>query len=215
VALDHTYREGDGVRSEHAHRVNGTVLSTVLPFADRHSLLVKGSFWDETSRISETGLTQAEFEADPWALPFSADGRFNVRRYAGQLVHEVDRDHVLLRTTAYMSRTERASWRQSGESEERLAEDGYAEAFNCEPGAVSYDECGNQGRPRSYRVAGLEPRLSIIVGGIDATVDAGARLYRETAHRQQYTGNTPQSRRSDAMLTHDNRIETDVVAGYV
>ena len=215
IALDHTYREGSGVRTEHAHRIHNSALSALLPLADGHSLLAKVSVWDEASRISETGLTQAEFEADPWSLPFSAAGRFDVRRYAGQLVHELESGRVLLRTMAYMSHTDRASWRQSGESEERLGEDGYAEAFNCEPGATSYDACGNQGRPRIYRVTGLEPRASIDLGGINATLDAGARLYRETAHRRQYTGSTPTSRRSDAVLTHDNRIETDAVAGYV
>lgn len=217
VALDYTYREGDGVRREQGHRVHNVLLSTVLPVG-AGSLLLKGSVWDEASRIAETGLTQAEFEADPFSLPFSAAGRFDVRRYAGQVMHEHEHGRMRLRTRAYLSTTERASWRQSGESEERLGEDGYADDFNCAPGAVSYDQCGNQGRPRSYNVAGLEPQLTVQLGrsgaGTATALDVGARLYREDVRRRQFTGNTAFSRQDDAVLTHDNAITTRATAAF-
>ena len=217
IALDLTMREGEGVRQEQNHRVLNGMLTGHLPLGEGHGLLLKGSIWDESSRTSETGLTQQEFEREPFSLPFAADGYFAVRRYLGQAVHEAGEGAVRLRTNAYLSSTSRASWRQSGESEERLGEDDYEEDFNCAPGAVSYDHCGNQGRPRDYLVAGVEPRLTIDFpfAGDAGALDVGLRLYRERVRRRQFSGPTAESREGDAELTRDNEIATRVVAGFV
>lgn len=215
VAIDYTFREGNGVRREQRHRFHNALLSTLIPVADGQSLLLKGSIWNEASQVSETGLTQVEFDTDPFSLPFSAAGRFDVRRYAGQVMHEVRLERVRLRASAYASTTDRASWRQSGESEERLGDDDYAADFNCAPDAASYDQCGNQGRPREYDVAGLEPRLTIDIGRPGgSTIDIGARLYREDVSRRQFTGDAPSAREDDAVLTHDNHIATRAGAGF-
>ncbi len=216
VSLDYTFREGEGVRREQGHRIHNAIVTGLLPLGDRQTLTVKGALWDEASRISETGLTQAEFEADPFSLPFSAAGRFDVRRYLGQVVHEANLGRARFQTNAYFSNLERASWRQSGESEERLGEDDYADDFNCAPGAASYDECGNQGRPREYTVAGVEPRLTLDLAGPaeGSTVDLGARLYREDVRRRQFLGDTPFSREDDALLTRENEIATNVIAAF-
>ncbi len=211
ISLDYAYRAGDGVRREQAHTLNNALLKAQLPIGGTR-LVLKASLWDEGSDISETGLTQAEFEDDPYSLPFSAAGRFDVRRYAAQLLHDAPNGRLTLRTNAYVARTERTSWRQSGESEERLGEEGYAEDFNCAPGAVSYSECGNQGRPREYVMAGVEPRLSLALGR--AHVTTGARIHSEHVRRRQYAGDRPDSRVRDATLTRDNEIETLAVAAF-
>lgn len=217
VSLDYAFREGGGVRLEQDHRFHNLVAKATTRIGETQALLLKGGVWDEASRISETGLTQAEFERAPFSLPFSANGRFDVRRYAAQGVHDAQIGRATLRTNAFFSNTNRASWRQSGESEERIEDDDYAEDFNCRPGATSYEQCGNQGRPREYTVFGLEPRLSLELVGTNAGValDAGLRLYSEDVRRRQYVGNTPVSREDDAELTRDNSIETRVVAGFV
>ena len=214
--LDYTFREGDGVRDEHRHRLHNAIARADLALGGTHSLMLKATIWDESSHVSETGLTQAEFEANPFSLPFAGGDHFGVRRYAGQLVHQMGGDRVRLRTTAYLTNTNRTSWRQSGESEERLGEEGYAESFNCAPGALSYAECGNQGRPRAYTVAGVEPRLTLNTnaGRWSAALDLGARGYREDARRRQFVGDTPDSREGDAKLTRDNGITTDALAAY-
>ncbi|MEX2583019.1 MAG: TonB-dependent receptor, partial [Gemmatimonadota bacterium] len=215
ISLDYAFREGAGVRLEHGHRFHNAILNGTLPISGNQSVVVKGALWDESSRISETGLTQEEFEADPFSLPFSAAGRFDVRRYLGQAVHEIRSGGARLQTNVYASNTNRASWRQSGESEERLGEDEYAEDFNCSPGAISYVECGNQGRPREYTVLGIEPRLSVDLDGDgNSSLDVGGRLYSEDVRRRQFVGDTPTSRMPDAELTRDNEIDTRVIAGY-
>jgi Fe(3+) dicitrate transport protein len=216
VTLDYVYREGDGVRLEHHHRASNAIVKGLLPVG-QGQLLLKAGLWDESSRISETGLTQEEFEQDPFSLPFSAAGRFDVRRYMGQAVHETPLGRAKLRTNVYFSSTDRASWRQSGESEERLGEDEYAEDFNCEDGATSYAQCGNQGRPRNYRVFGIDPRVSMnySLGRVPSTLDVGLRFHLEDVRRRQFLGNTPTSRIDDAALTRHNEIRSVVFAGFV
>lgn len=217
LSFDYVYRAGDGVRREQGHRFHNAMVKGVVPIGDSQALLLKAGLWDEASRISETGLTQAEFEANPFSLPFSAAGRFDVRRYMGQAIHDARIGRARLRTNAFVSNTKRASWRQSGESEERLGEDEYADDFNCAPDATTYAECGNQGRPREYTVVGVEPRLSMDFGSPAAgvAVDAGVRLYAEDVRRRQYVGSTPTSRLADAELTLDNEIDTRAIAGFV
>jgi Fe(3+) dicitrate transport protein len=214
VALDYMYREGTGVRTEQGHRLHNAILSGLLTVGSGQSILAKASVWNEASNISETGLTQAEFEEDPYSLPFSAAGRFDVRRYGALLMHEIERGRVVARTRAYASHTDRVSWRQSGESEERIEDDDYADDFNCAPAATTYEECGNQGRPREYTVAGIEPRVSIDVATSMATLDFGMRLHQEHARRRQFTGDTPMSREDDAVLTRDNDITTNALAAF-
>ena len=217
VSLDYLFREGDGVRLEHGHRVNNAILKGLVPLGESQSLILKTGVWDENSRISETGLTQDEFEEDPFSLPFSAAGRFTVRRYMGQAIHQARLGAARLHTNAYFSSTDRTSWRQSGESEERLGEDEYAEDFNCQPGATSYAQCGNQGRPREYRVFGIDPRLSLdyALGRVPSTLDVGLRVHLEDVRRRQFVGNAPDSRIEDAALTRDNEIESVAFAGFV
>ncbi len=215
-SVDYTFREGAGVRSEQGHRFHNAVVKGLLPLGDRQMLLLKAGAWNEASRISETGLTQDEFETAPFSLPFAANGRFDVERYMAQAVHDAAIGRAHLRTNAFISTTSRASWRQSGESEERLEEDDYADDFNCAPGAVSYEQCGNQGRPRTYRVMGIEPRLSLSFGQAERVMlESGVRLYAEDVRRRQFVGNTPTSREGDAELTRDNAIATQAISGFL
>lgn len=217
ISFDHVYRESEGLRREQQLRAHSGTLKGLLPVGGT-SLLLKASVWDESSRTAETGLTEAEFREDPYGLPFSAHGRFNVRRYSAQALHDaaIGEGRFRLRTNAYVSHADRASWRQSGESEERLGDDDYEDDFNCLPGALTYEECGNQGRPRTYFLAAVEPRISAEFTGerAAAELDLGLRFYMEDVTRRQYIGNAPDARENDATLTRDNDIDTRVVAAF-
>ena len=217
IQFDYLFRDGDGVRLEQAHQIQQAILKGVIKTGARSSLLLKTSIFDENSNISETGLTQAEFEANPISLPFTADGRFNVRRYLGQATHQVQFGRAKLTTNVYYTDVFRASWRQSGETEERIEEDEYADDFNCQPGATSYTQCGNQGRPRNYTNFGVEPRLTVgyDLGGAVSRFDAGLRFHYEDVIRRRFVGNTPTSREDDAELNQDNTIDTRAYSGFV
>jgi Fe(3+) dicitrate transport protein len=215
-AVDLMAREGDGVREEQHHRVSNVMIKGIVPVGARQTTSVKVAHFREDSRVAETGLTQSEFIANPFALPFAAAGTFDVQRTMAQVVHDAPLRVGHLQVNAFATNTHRTSWRQSGDTEERLGESDYAQDFNCAPGAVSYLECGNQGRPRTYAVAGVEPRLSFRLGGplLNATVDVGARAMLERARRRQFSGTTPVAREREATLVRDNSIETRAVAGY-
>lgn len=216
ISLDVAWREGPGVRLEQAHQLRNILLKGVVPVAARHTLMLKLTSWQERSSISETGLTQDEYEASPYSLPFAAPGRFHVRRHAAQAVLDSRLGPVRMTTNVFLSSTARTSWRQSGESGERLDAADYAEDFGCEPSALSYTQCGNQGRPRDYRVAGIEPRVLFAIGGArrGITLEGGARLLTEGARRRQYSGSTPMARTPEAELTRDNHIGTQALAAF-
>jgi len=217
LGVDYAHRETDGVRAFQKHALDNLAARALVPIGTNQELLLKATFFRERSAIGESGLTREEFEEDPFGNLFRND-RFNVDRYAGQAVHAVRfSPKATLRTNAYFAYTDRASWRQSGESEERLGEDGYEEDFNCQPGATSYSQCGNQGRPRQYTFGGLEPRLELDwnAGSVASRLDVGARIHLEDVVRRQFVGNTPTSREDDATLTRDNNISTNAFAAYV
>jgi Fe(3+) dicitrate transport protein len=216
LSLDVLSREGAGVRLEQHHRISGAMLKGIVPLRVDQRLSLKVGHFREASRIAETGLTQQEFETNPFSLPFAAAGRFDVRRTMLQAVHTALVGGIRVQTNAYATHTRRASWRQSGESGERITAEDFAADFNCAAGARSYAQCGNQGRPRDYTVVGLEPRLSRDFGDAvrGVTVDLGARVLLEQARRRQYLGNMPLSREADAALVRDNSIDTRALATY-
>ncbi len=217
AAIEYTHREGAGIREEQAHQMQQLALSGRVSHGTAHSTWLKLSHWREASITSETGLTQSEFASNPYALPFAADGRFNVERSAAQLMHESRVGRMTIVTNVYGSRAERASWRQSGSSQERLGGEDYADDFNCEPDADTYQQCGNQGRPRTYELAGVEPRVHARFGTPHRGValDGGLRLYTESVRRRQYVGDTPTSQEPNAELTRDNSIGTNATAGFL
>lgn len=217
LGLDYARREGEGSRALQRHSLDNLAARALIPLGAAQELLLKGTFFRERSNVGESGLTRDEFEADPFGNVFR-DDRFYVDRYAGQAIHVARlAPRATLRTNAYFAYTDRASWRQSGESEERLGEDEYAEDFNCQPGATSYAQCGNQGRPRQYTFGGIEPRLELdwATGGVTSRLDIGARVHLEDVVRRQFVGNTPTSRLDDATLIRDNNLSTTAVAAYV
>ncbi len=216
IALDVVHREGEGVRLEQRHRLQLVSLNGVTRLGDAQTLRLKLSRWQERSATSETGLTQDEFAREPHALRFAAAGRFDVTRHAAQMLHDVNGARVRMRTNAFATQTSRASWRQSGESEERLGVDDYEAQFNCRPEASSYLECGNEGRPRTYTVLGVEPRLTaeFVREHTSLFLEGGVRAYAEFVRRRQFTGATPTAREQNAELTRDNTIDSRVLAGF-
>lgn len=216
-SLDYVHREGEGTRQFQRHSLDNLSARALFNLSPSQQLLLKGTFFRERSAIGESGLTQEEFEENPFGSLFRND-RFNVDRYGAQAIHsaQLGKRSKLL-TSAYFAYTDRASWRQSGESEERLDEGDYNEEFNCQPGATTYQECGNQGRPRQYTFGGIEPRFELGwgSGSMVSQFTAGARLHLEDVRRRQYLGNTPTSRQDDATLTRHNELATTAVAAYV
>lgn len=78
--------------------------------------------------------------------------------------------------------------------------------------------CGNQMRPRTYRIYGIEPRLELghRAFGLRQELIAGARLHKEDIERRRYNGSTPTSREDSPGTYYRDRndIDTQAVALY-
>jgi Fe(3+) dicitrate transport protein len=211
--LEGSRRSGGGPRSGWAHTVDDAA-AVLRWLGGGQSLTGRAGAYRERSDWGETGLTQAEFEADPRMNPSPHDA-FALDRLHAQLVHELELGgDAALSTLVYGQRLERTAWRQASDSRDRFGSERYAQRYNCPPEAASLEECGNQGRPRSYRFAGIEPRLGVglRLGGAEGRLEVGLRAHRESAVRRQTVGATPHDR--DGTVTRDNAILTDALAAF-
>ena len=88
AALGHRRQEGprqEGLRSTDAMGKLG------LRLGPEAALQLKLEAYDESSRLSSTGLTEAQYQADPWLHPAGLHDRTGMRRFAGH----VRLDHAL------------------------------------------------------------------------------------------------------------------------
>jgi Fe(3+) dicitrate transport protein len=201
-------RDGDGTRNGHRHRVEDLSVRGVLPFAGAQQLAISGTLYREASRYGESGLSQTEFDADPYQNPLPNDV-FDLNRLALQLVHESSLPFgASIRTQVYGQRLDRTAWRQGSTSADRFGSAAYATNFRCAANATSVDQCGNTGRPREYDFAGVEPRLTIphTIGSARGSLETGARWHEERIERREINGATANAR--TGVVVRDNGIDT-------
>lgn len=186
-------KESDGARDNTSIRMNDVFAKGEWDIAADQTLTARLSRYAEDSQITYSGLTLAEFRADPYANPFAND-RFEAERWGGALSHGwfID-DATTLKTTLYGSYFTRDWWRQSSNSAQRPndATDGA-----CGGMANLNTTCGNEGRLRDYVTAGVETRLGIVheLFGVPAKTETGLRYHIEDQHRRQWNGDTPFAR---------------------
>lgn len=186
-------KESDGARDNTRIRMNDVFAKGEWDIAADQTLTARLSRYAEDSQITYSGLTLAEFRADPYANPFAND-RFEAERWGGALSHGwfID-DATTLKTTLYGSYFTRDWWRQSSNSAQRPndATDGA-----CGGMANLNTTCGNEGRLRDYVTAGVETRLGIVheLFGVPAKTETGLRYHIEDQHRRQWNGDTPFAR---------------------
>lgn len=218
AVVDFAHWRGAGARANTASDVGDASLKLFLPLAGGQRLVAKTNVYREGSQVTYSGLTEAEWAADPRQNPFRHD-RFEIERVGGALAHEWRRGPQRLTTTAYAHDITRDWWRQSSNSSQRpndAADAGCGGMQNLERG------CGNEGRLRRYQVVGLEPRYArpLLVGPLAGTLDAGARVHREVQERRQLNGASFNSRsagppgNAGSGLVEDNRRTTDAVSAF-
>lgn len=209
-------KESDGARDNVGTAMLDGTLKTSLAVGAHQALLLKGGFHRERSRVTYSGLTEAEWAAAPRQNPFVNDSML-LDRIGFAATHRADLAPLLtLTTAAYAYGIKRHWWRQSSNSAERPND---ASDPNCAGMANLTTTCGNQGRLRAYGVMGVEPRLRADFAGGVHQLDLGVRLHHETQDRQQVNGAFPTARTagpsSDANsgVVEDNlRINTAVSA---
>ena len=188
-----TARESDGVRDNHHLRYADGFLKGVYALSDRQDLTLKLTSYNEDSQVSYSGLTEAEYRANPRGNPFPND-RFTLARHGVSLAHGLRLgEGVRITTVLYGSSFERDWWRQSSNSSQRPND-------RSDPGcggmANLSTTCGNEGRLRQYHQFGVETRLSAdwTLGGAPQHTEAGLRGHAENQERFQWNGDRPDSR---------------------
>ncbi len=219
-----TRKESDGSRDNIHSAVTDANLKIQMRPGDAHQLTFRASAYDENSDQPYTGLTLAEYQFDPRYNPFVND-EFNTRRYGMSLTHgwEVSSD-LALKTSAFFSYFDRNWWRQSSNSTQRPSDssDPACGAAVILPNGVPSmpnlsTTCGTEGRLRTYRVYGLEPRLSWTPSW--GQIDAGVRIQHETQNRRQVNADTPTGRTPgtgpNSGIKELNRREITAYSGFL
>jgi Fe(3+) dicitrate transport protein len=188
-----TFKESDGARANMNFRVYDLNLKVVQQLTDRQALTVRGSYYDEDSQITYSGLTLAEWQDDPHGNPFANDHMY-AYRWGTSATHRFELNPATTFTTnAYYTYFNRDWWRQSSNSAQRPND---RSDPACAAMANLDTTCGNEGRVRQYWTAGLEPRVSVQHGlfGVDNVTEAGVRYHYEDQYRIQANGDLPDSR---------------------
>ncbi|MBM4234735.1 MAG: TonB-dependent receptor [Gammaproteobacteria bacterium] len=216
--LDATRKQSAGSRENIELDVTDVGVKLRQELGADQSLTLRASLYRERSQVPYSGLTLAEFVANPRANAFVNDF-FDSQRRAAALTHGWQiTDEVALRTSVYATGFDRDWWRQSSSSTQRpndASDPACLDMRNLNTG------CGNEGRLRSYTTFGIEPRLNIegSVGTYSLTTLIGLRHHREHQHRQQVHGDTPRARTAgtgpNGGLREDNLREVDALSGFI
>jgi Fe(3+) dicitrate transport protein len=212
VLAEYMRKQGDGSRDNVHTRVDDANLKAVFTLDPRHTLALRGNYYGEDSQVTYSGLTLAEWEADPRQNPFLNDA-FDGWRVGASARHTwVVGDETVLTTQLYASRFSRDWWRQSSNSLQRPND--RADPA-CGGMANLSTTCGNEGRLRDYDHYGIEPRLRAAVRlfGLRSEAEVGLRAHFEVQERLQRNGDTPFAR--DGRLVEDNRRENQALSAFV
>jgi Fe(3+) dicitrate transport protein len=213
-----TRKETDGARDNMHFEIGDLSAKVIHEFAEKHSLTLRASHYDEDSNVPYSGLTLAEYEANPRANPFVND-EFVSRRSALSLTHRADfTEQASLATSVYYTSFDRDWWRQSSNSAQRPNDSSDAA---CGGMANLSTGCGNEGRLREYSTIGVEPRLTLEHGlfGSRSEAEVGLRIHREDQYRVQANGDTPTSRTAgtgpNGGVVEDNSREVDATSFFL
>jgi Fe(3+) dicitrate transport protein len=209
------YTQFDGVRANHGLQFDDLYLKAERDFGADHRLTVRIGRAREDSQVSYSGLTEAEYAADPYGNPFPND-RFETERFTASATHgwRVS-DDLRLTTSVYNIWFDRDWWRQSSNSAQRPNDTA------CGGMANLSTACGNEGRLREYNVYGVESRLGWTgaLFGAPLETEVGARWHTERQNRLQFNGATPNARTpgrgANGGIAEYNLRYTDAVSGWL
>lgn len=195
ILVNYARRQGDGARENISSRLDDTSVKIVQTINDRNALTFKFSHYGEDSNVTYSGLTEAEYAANPRQNPFRNDF-FYGDRFGTSLSHSaVLSPAVTLTTNAYYNFFRRHWWRQSSNSGQR------PNRLNVDPDCLSMADlnttCGNEGRLRKYETYGIDPQITYTYNAsssIRGELRGGFRIHWEFQDRRQENGDVPTSR---------------------
>jgi Fe(3+) dicitrate transport protein len=210
--VDFLRKQGDGARENISTHVHDFTAKVVSRLANHHVLTLRGSYFDEDSNITYSGLRDDEYRANPRQNPFRNDF-FYIDRYGASATHTYTLSPKVAATTSvYMSNFRRHWWRQSSNSGQRPNR---AADAACGGMANLDTTCGIEGRLRHYVTWGVEPRLRAVgqIGGISTDTEVGVRAHFEDQQRRQENGTAPTAR--SGVLVENNERLNHAYAGFV
>jgi Fe(3+) dicitrate transport protein len=212
LITNYVRKQSDGAReSTHAdlHDLSVKLQQTLTA---RQALTVKTSYYAETSNLTYSGLTEAEYGAAPRSNPFRNDF-FYVDRWGASVSHAyVLNSGTVVTSNLYAMHFDRDWWRQSSNSAQRPND---AADPKCGGMANLLTKCGNEGRVRSYDTWGAESRVraNLRSFGVRHELDFGGRFHQEDQKRIQLNGDTPQAR--DGVVVENNLRRNQAVSSFI
>jgi Fe(3+) dicitrate transport protein len=212
VLFDFLHKRGEGARENMFSKLFDVLVktNTQLNRAGTQTLGFKATYYGEDSNITYSGLTLAEFTANPRFNPFRNDFFYGDRWGGSALYTNAINSRAVFTTALYGANFKRDWWRQSSNSDQRPNRRGFN---GCTGLAELNTLCGNEGRLRSYDSFGIDPRLK--VSSRAGETDFGFRYHRETQDRIQLNNNTLGPNGRGGATVEDNGRRNSAVAGYV
>ena len=93
-----TYKETDGARDNMHFEVGDINLKAVHELSEQQAVTVRASYYDETSQVTYSGLTLAEWQADPYQNPFRND-EMDAQRFGTSVTHRFELSPAVTFTT--------------------------------------------------------------------------------------------------------------------
>jgi Fe(3+) dicitrate transport protein len=205
-------KQGEGARENMRLGINDVLIKSVTKLTGdgRQTLGFRFNYYGEDSNVTYSGLTLAEFLANPRGNPFRNDF-FDGDRFGGAAIYtNAINSRAVFTATVYGSDFNRDWWRQSSNSNERPNSLGFN---GCAGLAQLNTLCGNQGRLRNYDAFGVDPRLKI--SSRAGETDVGFRYHRETQNRIQQNNTTGGPNGRSGVTVEDNLRKNDAVSGYI
>jgi Fe(3+) dicitrate transport protein len=218
VLLHINRKQSDGSRDNQDLELLDIYAKGEWDLSETQKITLRLSRFAEDSQVTYSGLTRAEFAANPRQNPFVND-EFKTKRWSATLTHGITFADVLtLKTTAYYHYFDRDWWRQSSNSGQRPND---SSDPACGGMANLLTTCGNEGRLRTYDTYGVEARLTWdhSASPLPGSTEFGVRLHREEQVRLQVNGDAPTSRTPgtgrNAGLRENNERETWAYSGFI
>lgn len=213
-------RWAEGARENIGSELNDAMVKATASAGANNTITVRGNYYRERSNVTYSGLTEAEWDVDPYYNPFRNDS-MKLDRWGGSATHALSLARTAdITTTVYGSVVQRHWWRQSSNSTQRPND-------SSDPlcgGMTNLDTtCGNEGRLRSYVHYGIEPRVRARYAmlGVSSELEAGVRWHTERQDRVQVNGASPIAREAgpttnrNSGMSEDNLRENTAWSGFL
>jgi Fe(3+) dicitrate transport protein len=203
-------KQSRGARDNVSTGLTDGLLKATRALGPTQHLAIRATYYGEDSQVTYSGLRDAEYAAAPRQNPFANDAFNGWRAGASATYTALVASRTAFTGQAYASWFARDWWRQSSNSNQRPND---ASDPACGGMANLNVSCGNEGRLRRYRHAGVEVRSRVpFTAGLAQETDLGARIHAEYQGRRQENGTAPLAR--SGVLVEDDERTADAVAAF-